>query len=51
MRQRFALAVATMWAISYVVSTLANNYTGISLTTPVMLIAAAYLLHGNGVSK
>lgn len=50
LRTRMAIFVATLWAVSYVVAAVQTNYTGVSLTTPVMLVVAAYLFasHRNG---
>jgi hypothetical protein len=48
MRTYVALGITTIWAVSYIVSTLQSDYTGISLTTPVVLLACAYLLGAQG---
>lgn len=39
-----ALVIAGLWAVSYVVAVIERDYQGLSLTTPVMLIAAGVLL-------
>jgi hypothetical protein len=33
-----------VWAVSYVGSIVTNNYTGFEVSTPVMIIAATFLL-------
>lgn len=48
LRVYVALAIAGIWAVSYAVSFATNNYAGVSVITPVMLVAAAYLL-GSGI--
>jgi hypothetical protein len=54
MRVRFAFGVAALWAGSYIYSVASSNYAGVNITTPVMLMASAFLLsdlgrkNGNG---
>lgn len=50
MRLYVALGITVLWAVSYVVSVSLKDYTGISFTTPVMLIAGGWLL-GNDLRK
>lgn len=55
-RLYFALGVAIGWAIAYIVSVASRDYTGLTLLTPVLLMAAGYLLttglrNGNGNGK
>ena len=49
-RTKLALGIAALWAFSYVIAVIRGNYTGVSAATPVMMLAAGYLLmtKGNG---
>lgn len=51
----FALAVGAVWLLTYVVAIVVHDYTGPSLLTPILVMAAGYLLssgmrgrNGNG---
>lgn len=44
MRTYVAIGIAAIWAVSYVGSVVTANYTGFEVSTPVMIIAATYLL-------
>ena len=53
MRIYFALGIAALWLVSYVVSIAQSNFIGFEVSTPIMAIAAGFLLHsgmrnGNG---
>jgi hypothetical protein len=53
LRTYIALGITALWAVSYLISVIKADYTGVSVTTPVVLVAAAYLLgiqerNGNG---
>jgi hypothetical protein len=39
-----AIGIAVLWAVSYLGAITTSDYTGFEVSTPVMLIAAAYLL-------
>ncbi len=49
-RTYIAIAITTVWAISYVGSLVSDDYTGFSVSTPVMLIVATYLL-GSDIAR
>jgi hypothetical protein len=50
-----AILIAVIWAVSYIGSVATNNYTGFTVSTPVMLIVATFFLASgyrrNGNSK
>lgn len=48
LREWVALAIAVIWLGSYIIAVAEHDYTGLSLTTPVMLIAAGALLSNIG---
>lgn len=56
-RTYLALGIACLWAVGYMVSIVTGTTGGVTVATPVMLIAAAYLLgqnvrrNGNGRSQ
>ena len=60
MRTYVAIGITAVWAVSYIGSILSSDFTGFEVSTPVMLIAATYLLsldlkrrngkNGNGAS-
>ena len=50
-RAYVALLITLLWVVSYAVSAATQNYAGLGTVTPVMLIAAAYLLHSDIVKR
>jgi hypothetical protein len=43
-RTYVAIAITVIWAITYIGSLITNNYVGFETATPVMLIAASFLM-------
>ena len=43
-RTKLALGITAVWAVSYIVAVVKNNYTGVGIITPVMVVAAGYLM-------
>lgn len=50
-RTKLALGITGVWAVSYVLAVVMNNYTGVGVITPVMIIAGTYLLSSEFVKR